>query len=98
MRVVASHLILWIFYVGGFRLKIIGNRADRTEASVLALAPHSSFIDSIAMVYMKGPSIVAKGETSTIPFFGSMFYFFNHFSKMHKLIDWWVMNAIMIRI
>ncbi|KRT85942.1 hypothetical protein AMK59_2551, partial [Oryctes borbonicus] len=75
IRVVASHLILWIFYVGGFRLKIIGSRAERAEASVIALAPHSSFIDSIAMVYMSGPSIVAKGETAAIPFFGKLINF-----------------------
>lgn len=30
-------------------------------------------MDSLAMVYMGGPSIVAKGETAAIPFFGSTY-------------------------
>lgn len=51
---------------------MIGEKSDRTSAPVVALAPHSTFMDSIAMVYMGGPSIVAKGETASIPFFGSM--------------------------
>lgn len=72
VRLLASHMILWMFTAGGFRLKVIGEQCKRSEAPVIALAPHSSFMDSIAMVYMGGPSIVAKGETASIPFFGSM--------------------------
>lgn len=60
-----------MFAAGGFRVKVIGVQSKRSEAPVVTLAPHSSFIDSLAMVYMGGPSIVAKGETASIPFFGS---------------------------
>ncbi|KAF5303945.1 hypothetical protein FQA39_LY01730 [Lamprigera yunnana] len=60
-----------MFAVGGFRLKVFGVRAPRSEAPVVALAPHSSFIDALALLYMGTPSIVAKGETASIPFFGS---------------------------
>lgn len=69
---VLAHLIRIIFIIGGFRLKIIGSLRKRDVAPVVALAPHSSFVDSLAMVYMGGPSIVAKGETANIPLFGSM--------------------------
>ena len=71
LRVVASRVILWMFHVGGFRLKVVGRAAPSSEASIVALAPHSSFFDSIAMVFLGGPSVVAKGETAAIPFFGS---------------------------
>lgn len=64
-----------MFPVGGFRLKVTGRRCNRSEAPIIVLAPHSSFFDALTMVYMNGPSIVAKGETALIPFFGSMFYF-----------------------
>ncbi|XP_017779828.1 PREDICTED: lysophosphatidylcholine acyltransferase isoform X1 [Nicrophorus vespilloides] len=75
VKVVASYPVLWMFYVGGFRVKVIGRRAPRCEASVISLAPHSSFTDSIAMVYLNSPSIVAKGETASIPFFGKLINF-----------------------
>lgn len=70
-RLVTAKLVYWMFPVGGFRLKVRGRRCDRQEAPLVALAPHSSFFDALTMVYMSGPSIVAKGETSAIPFFGS---------------------------
>lgn len=82
LRVVSSHMILWIFTAGGFRLKVVGRQCRRSEAPVVTMAPHSSFIDSIAMVYMGGPSIVAKGETASIPFFGSTFAFL--LTKLHE--------------
>ncbi|VEN45570.1 unnamed protein product [Callosobruchus maculatus] len=55
---------------GWRKVRVMGNPAPRKEAPVVALAPHSSFVDSIAMVIMGGPSIVAKAETARIPFFG----------------------------
>lgn len=72
VRRISAKLIRWIFIAGGFYLRVIGKQSDRASAPVVALAPHSSFMDSLAMVYMGGPSIVAKGETASIPFFGSM--------------------------
>ncbi|XP_031353229.1 lysophosphatidylcholine acyltransferase isoform X2 [Photinus pyralis] len=75
VRHVACRLTLLMFTVGGFRLKVVGVRATRAEAPVVALAPHSSFIDSICMVYMGAPSIVAKAETANIPFFGKLINF-----------------------
>ncbi|VEN45569.1 unnamed protein product [Callosobruchus maculatus] len=60
---------------GWRKVRVMGNPAPRKEAPVVALAPHSSFVDSIAMVIMGGPSIVAKAETARIPFFGKLINF-----------------------
>lgn len=67
-----------MYVAGGFHLKVIGHQSTRLTAPVVALAPHSSFMDSLAMVYMGGPSIVAKGETASIPFFGSMSHVYSN--------------------
>ena len=34
-----------LFYVAGFRIKIIGKQATRKEAPILVGAPHSSFLE-----------------------------------------------------
>lgn len=72
VRYVTAKVVRCMYVAGGFHLKVIGQQSTRLTAPVVALAPHSSFMDSLAMVYMGGPSIVAKGETASIPFFGSM--------------------------
>ncbi|CAH1188598.1 unnamed protein product [Phyllotreta striolata] len=64
-----------LFVTAGFRPTIIGRQSTRTQAPVVALAPHSSFADGVAMVYMGGPSIVAKGEIAALPFFGKLINF-----------------------
>ncbi|KAL3285237.1 hypothetical protein HHI36_019348 [Cryptolaemus montrouzieri] len=75
LKIVSAYLIRIIFVIGGFRLKVIGGLPERDLAPLVALAPHSSFVDSLAMVYMGGPSIVAKGETASIPLFGKLINF-----------------------
>ena len=61
-----------LFICGGFHhLKVKGRKAETKDAPVLALAPHSSFFDALPVVYLGGPSIVAKAEIGRIPFFGS---------------------------
>nr|CAH7755259.1 unnamed protein product [Callosobruchus chinensis] len=60
---------------GWRKVRVLGRPAPRKEAPVVALAPHSSFVDSVAMVIMGGPSIVAKAETARIPFFGKLINF-----------------------
>ncbi|XP_050300293.1 lysophosphatidylcholine acyltransferase isoform X1 [Anthonomus grandis grandis] len=67
-----AKLIFCIYTLGGVKLKVIGRPSSSDEAPLVVLAPHSSFMDSIAMVYMGGPSIVARGETASIPFFGKL--------------------------
>lgn len=72
MRVVICWMMRALFICGGFHhLKVKGRKAETKDAPVLALAPHSSFFDALPVVYLGGPSIVAKGESSRLPFFGS---------------------------
>jgi lysophosphatidylcholine acyltransferase/lyso-PAF acetyltransferase len=64
------------FVCSGFHLvKVKGHQADTKEAPILALAPHSSFFDALPVVYLGGPSIVAKAETGRLPFFGSTSFY-----------------------
>lgn len=72
MRVLVCWVMRALFVCGGFHhLKVKGQKATTKDAPVLALAPHSSFFDALPVVYLGGPSIVAKAETGRIPFFGS---------------------------
>ncbi|KOC64511.1 1-acylglycerophosphocholine O-acyltransferase 1 [Habropoda laboriosa] len=72
MRIVICWMMRALFICGGFHhLKVKGRKAETKDAPVLALAPHSSFFDALPVVYLGGPSIVAKAETGRIPFFGS---------------------------
>lgn len=65
-----------VFVCGGFHnVKVKGQKATTKDAPVLALAPHSTFFDALPVVYLGGPSIVAKAETGRIPFFGSRSFF-----------------------
>ena len=74
MRVVVCWVMRALFVCGGFHhLKVKGQKATTKDAPILALAPHSTFFDALPVVYLGGPSIVAKAETSNIPFFGSTF-------------------------
>ena len=76
MRIVICWMMRALFICGGFHhLKVKGRRAESKDAPVLALAPHSSFFDALPVVYLGGPSIVAKAEIGRIPFFGSRFFF-----------------------
>lgn len=72
MRIVICWMMRALFLCGGFHhLKVKGRKAETKDAPVLALAPHSSFFDALPVVYLGGPSIVAKGESRRLPFFGS---------------------------
>ncbi|EEB14333.1 conserved hypothetical protein [Pediculus humanus corporis] len=62
-----------LFAAGGFHwVKVKGKQATSKEAPVLAVAPHSSYFDALSVVYLGGPSVVAKGETGILPLFGKL--------------------------
>jgi len=66
-------ILRFMFFVCGFhRVKIIGKQAGPNQARILAVAPHSTFFDALAVVVMGAPSVVAKAETNSIPFWGSL--------------------------
>lgn len=65
-----------IYSFGSFHyIKVVGEKATAKEAPMLVLAPHSTFVDSLPVVAMGPPSIVAKQDTADIPFFGSEFFY-----------------------
>ena len=64
-----------VFFMGGFSwITVRGVRVSSKEAPILAVAPHSSFFDSLALVYMDLTSVVAKTESKHIPCFGSRLF------------------------
>lgn len=73
-----SKLVPWICFVGrltyqagGMRIVVRGKQASRSEAPILVLAPHSTFIDG-GIVYVTGfPSIIVRRESGLNPFVGS---------------------------
>ena len=66
-------VILRFMYVClGFIVRIDGEQAKSSEAPILVVAPHSSFFDSLPVVLMGAPSVVAKAETTSIPFWGDI--------------------------
>lgn len=61
--------IMW--FAGGFHwVAVKGRQALPTEATILTLAPHSSYFDAIP-VTMTMSSIVMKAESRDIPIWGS---------------------------
>lgn len=70
-----------VFFVGGFHwLTVKGEQHTAKEAPIIALAPHSSYFDALAIVYLNLSTVVAKKETSLAPVIGSM-SFSKKFSK-----------------
>jgi len=48
-----------------------GQRASAAEAPILAVAPHSSYVDALTIVYLNLTSMVAKKSAIKVPIFGS---------------------------
>lgn len=76
---IRSKLVPWICFVGrltyqagGMKIVVRGKQATRSEAPILVLAPHSTFMDG-GIVYVTGfPSIIVRRESGLNPFIGSM--------------------------
>lgn len=66
------YILRFMFFCCGFNVKIVGKQASAAEAPILCVAPHSTFFDALAVAVMGAPSVVAKAETSSIPFWGSL--------------------------
>jgi len=73
LRKVICYILRFMFFVCGFhRVKIIGEQASPCDARILAVAPHSTFFDALGVIVMGAPSVVAKAETSSVPFWGCL--------------------------
>jgi len=64
-----------LFFFGSYHwIKVKGQRASAAAAPILAVAPHSSYIDALIVVYLNLTSMVAKSSAIQIPFFGSKLF------------------------
>ena len=62
------------YRAGGMQIVIRGRQANRQEAPILVIAPHSTFLDG-GIVYFTGfPSIIVRRESGANPYIGSRFH------------------------
>ncbi|XP_053994409.1 lysophosphatidylcholine acyltransferase-like isoform X2 [Hylaeus volcanicus] len=60
------------YQAGGMRIVVRGKQASRSEAPILVVAPHSTFMDG-GIVYITGfPSIIVRRESGLNPFIGKL--------------------------
>lgn len=71
-RHVICLILRFMFFFNGFLPTVKGKQATPDEAPIICVAPHSTFFDSLVVCMMGAPCVVAKAETSSIPFWGSL--------------------------
>uniref|UniRef100_A0A8C7DI41 Lysophosphatidylcholine acyltransferase 4 n=1 Tax=Oncorhynchus kisutch TaxID=8019 RepID=A0A8C7DI41_ONCKI len=75
------HPIIWFlsravfFFLGFFWFRVKGCRAGHKEAPVLAVAPHSSFLDMLVLTETQLPTVVSRSENQSIPVIGALLEF-----------------------
>ncbi|KAJ8007641.1 hypothetical protein DPEC_G00096280 [Dallia pectoralis] len=75
------HPIIWFlsraafFFLGFFWVKVKGRRACHKEAPVLAVAPHSSFLDMLVLPETQLATVVSRSENQSIPVIGALLEF-----------------------
>jgi len=74
-RNIVCIILRFMFMCVGFVVKVKGEQASSKDAPILVVAPHSTFFDALAVAVMGAPSVVAKAETSNIPFWGDLIRF-----------------------
>lgn len=61
-----------LFCMGFHWVKVKGKLCSSEEAPILAIAPHSSFIDALALAVICLPSGVSREENDSIPLLGGV--------------------------
>ncbi|XP_051565816.1 lysophospholipid acyltransferase LPCAT4-like [Myxocyprinus asiaticus] len=74
------HIILFFsravfFSVGFLWIKVKGRQAGLKEAPVLAVAPHSSFLDMLVLCATGLPTVVSRSENTKLPVIGALLEF-----------------------
>ncbi|MFT7814676.1 lysophospholipid acyltransferase LPCAT4 isoform X2 [Arapaima gigas] len=65
-----------IFFSLGFVwVKVKGHQAGRKEAPLLAVAPHSSFLDMLILCVTGLPTVVSRSENTSLPVIGALLEF-----------------------
>lgn len=74
LKTIACLLMRGMMFAMGFHwVHVKGHPSTFKEAPVIAVAPHSSYVDILPVVCMGAPSVVTRVENLVIPFVGSMF-------------------------
>ncbi|XP_060720278.1 lysophospholipid acyltransferase LPCAT4 [Tachysurus vachellii] len=63
------------FSMGFFWIKVKGRQATQKEAPVLAVAPHSGFLDMLVLSIAGLPTVVSRSENSNLPVIGALLEF-----------------------
>ena len=64
-----------LFCMGFHWVKVKGELSRPEEAPVLAVAPHSSFVDALALAVICIPSGVSRKENDSIPLIGGLSFY-----------------------
>lgn len=70
------------FSMGFFWIKVKGRQATQKEAPVLAVAPHSGFLDMVIISLTGLPTVVSRDENAKLPVIGG-----------EKCVRYWVRIA-----
>ncbi|XP_024083513.1 lysophosphatidylcholine acyltransferase 1 isoform X2 [Cimex lectularius] len=57
---------------GGMSIVVKGKQADRSEAPILVIAPHSSFLDAVILYVTGFPTVICRKESGTNPWLGKI--------------------------
>uniref|UniRef100_A0AAY5EWM9 EF-hand domain-containing protein n=1 Tax=Electrophorus electricus TaxID=8005 RepID=A0AAY5EWM9_ELEEL len=65
-----------VFFSMGFLwIKVKGRQAGQNEAAVLAVAPHSGFLDMLVLCVAGLPTVVSRSENTKLPVIGALLEF-----------------------
>ncbi|XP_074479402.1 lysophospholipid acyltransferase LPCAT4 [Sebastes fasciatus] len=73
-------IVLWLsraafWFLGFLWVKVKGRRADLKEAPVLVLAPHSGYLDMVALPITQLATVVSRSENCSLPVIGALLEF-----------------------
>ncbi|XP_063042386.1 lysophospholipid acyltransferase LPCAT4 [Engraulis encrasicolus] len=63
------------FCVGFLWIRVKGRRAGGAEAPVLAVAPHSGFLDMVVLCFTSLATVVSRSENTSLPVIGALLEF-----------------------
>ncbi|CAH1398421.1 unnamed protein product [Nezara viridula] len=69
---IIAKIMCMTYRAGGMSVVVKGRQASRSQAPILVIAPHSTFLDAV-IVYVTGfPSIIVRKESGSNPWLGKL--------------------------
>lgn len=94
---IIAKIMCMTYRAGGMSVVVKGRQASRSQAPILVIAPHSTFLDAV-IVYVTGfPSIIVRKESGSNPWLGSQYLYglqliyipvYIMFLLVHFLMSW----------